>query len=359
MSETDGKTKRPQHRRRLRRGLTVGACGLLGLCVIVLAVGWWVLRGEVAAALSDFERQAAGQGYRVDHQGLSFSGFPLQMKAALERPEVSWRGGRWQGPAAVTGDAWITDPFAFRLALPGSNRLDLAGLGMQIDSGLAEASLRMGAPGLDSFALDLRDAALVLDGSSEEARLASLDLSAAPLLPLDDAEAVSDIRLDLLSLLLPPALAQAFAGLGPELQHLSLQAALSGPLAPGPAAGQARAWRDAGGSLRILALSLRWGDFQLEARGRLGLDGALRPLGELQVEMAGLPQLLETLGAAGLLDPGLSRSYGGLLRGLAQPRQGREGRWLTLPLILRDGRARLRIPFAEIPLARLPPLFQG
>ena len=346
----------PVRKSRRRRRLKIGGGCFVGVVVLAVVAVWWIARGEVAAALVQAEQQARAEGYDFRHQGASFSGFPLQLEVSLDQPEFAWNGGRWRGPTGVTGGAWLTDPFNIHLAGPGPHRLELGPLALEIDSRVAEGLVEVSTKGAEAFTLTVRDADIAVVGGSGTGDLAQLDVSAAPLPPLKDAKRVMAIGLDMASLVLPSEASDQLAELGPEIQSLRLRAGLSGPLRPGRGRNLVGTWREGGGHLDLDLLSLQWGGLQLLASGRLQLDEALRPAGTLDLEVAGLPLLLQALAAQGKIDRGLARTYGGLLGGMAQPRPDREGRWIALPLVLRDGRAFLKLPFSDIPVARLPSL---
>ncbi len=349
----------PIRKSRRRRRLAIGGCSLLGVLVLAVVAVWWIARGEVAAALDNAQQQARAQGYDFRHRGASFSGFPLQLEVSLDQPEVAWNGGKWRGPKAITGGAWLTDPFEVRLLGPGPHRVEFGPFRLQVDSRVAEALVEVGTKGAEALQLTLRDSDIVVLGESGRGDMAQLDLTAAPLPPLKNDQRVMAINLDLASLVLPPVAADQLVVLGPEIQSLSVRAGLSGPLPPIPKKEAVEVWRQGDGHLDLDRLSLRWGDLRIEASGRLQLDQVSRPAGILDLEVAGLPLLLQALAAQGKLDSGMARTYGSLLGGMARPRPNREGRWIALPLVLRDGRAFLRVPFADIPLARLPSLRQS
>ncbi len=346
----------PVRKSRRRRRLTIGGGCCLAVIVLAVVAIWWIARGEVAAALVQAEQQAKAEGYDFRHNGASFSGFPLQLEVSLDQPEVAWNGGKWRGPTAVTGGAWLTDPYSIRLAGPGPHRLELGPLNLEIDGRVAEALVEVGSKGAEALELKIRDADIVVIGGSGTGDLAQLDLNAVPLPPLKNAKRVMAVSLDMASLVLPPEASDQLVELGPEIQSLRLRAGLSGPLRPGRKSAVVETWRGGGGHLDLDLLSLQWGSLQVIASGRLQLDEALRPAGTLDLDVAGLPLLLQALAAQGKIDASLAKTYGGLLGNMAQPRPDREGRWIALPLVLRDGRAFLKLPFTDIPVARLPSL---
>lgn len=339
-----------------RHPLVVAVAALVLLVIVAVPALWWLAQNQVTAAVLSAQRDAAREGITLDHSGLSFSGFPFYLSAALANPKADWRGGRWQGPDSLTGETSFTNPTNIRFDASGKHALDIGALSLTADSQEALALLEVGQQGLEAIEANLGQTELQLAGGLGDARLQSLDLSASPLPPLTDASQTTAIALDLAGLSLPQALGAQLPGLGTSIEEGSLRANLSGPLTPGPAPQVLRYWRQNGGTLDLQRLTLTWGPVALEAAGKLSLDDLLRPVGTLNLQVAGFPALLEGLAALGRLEPALAKTYGGLLGGMAQPRSGKQGRWLALPLVLQDGRAFLRLPFGKIPLAKLQPL---
>ena len=184
--------------------------------------------------------------------------------AALRRAE-GWQVGH--GPPARGG--W---PFAVALTVPDvALRADRLGL-----------YLPAGPVALAALRLDLASG----DGLRPGDPLAALHGVAA-------------------SLTLPPALAAlpGLAVLGPRLDRLSLDMAVSGPwpgLAGGPAARAAR-WRDGGGTLELRGLAFDWGAASASAAATFALDAALQPAGAGTLRLAGGAAVLEAAREAGMI----------------------------------------------------------
>jgi hypothetical protein len=137
-----------------------------------------------------------------------------------------------------------------------------------------------------------------------------------------------------------------------EVEFARLDGRLEGAI---PDAAPRRAlglWRDAGGVLVIERLELLWPPLDMEARGRLTLDEALRPKGELTARIADLPALLDRLAARGLIPaeqlPAMKLASLAFAGGT-----NARGRPVTeLPVSFRDGYLLL----GPVPLTRLSPL---
>ncbi|MBM6593435.1 DUF2125 domain-containing protein [Microvirga pudoricolor] len=120
-----------------------------------------------------------------------------------------------------------------------------------------------------------------------------------------------------------------------------------------PVAEELERWRNAGGKLDVLMLSLAKGTRRVEAKGEIGLDALHRPAGQLSVSAAGLDGLLGNVvggRAGGAL---LGALFGG---GRQAQGQADAPRLVTLPpLFLANGKLAMG-PFV-IPNVTLPPLY--
>ncbi|MBV1796246.1 DUF2125 domain-containing protein [Siccirubricoccus sp. G192] len=174
-----------------------------------------------------------------------------------------------------------------------------------------------------------------------------------PASPPSRGEPAVTLRLGAEAVELPPGLAAAPAvrTLGPRLQSLALDLALTGPVPPGRGpTRKAKAWRDGGGTLGLRRLDLRWGQVAGTATATLTLDEDLQPMGAGTLRLAGGGEALEAAAAAGLLTPRAATTARTVLRLLSRvPAEGGPPQ-LDVPLTLED-RA---LTLARIPVARLP-----
>jgi hypothetical protein len=91
--------------------------------------------------------------------------------------------------------------------------------------------------------------------------------------------------------------------LGATIADTMVDAKLLGPPPATPDAAGLRAWRDAGGTLDIGNLSLRWGALALGANGTLALDAQMQPEGAFTTHLSGFETALDALAAAGWIKP--------------------------------------------------------
>jgi len=118
--------------------------------------------------------------------------------------------------------------------------------------------------------------------------------------PIETPTADTDIAYDL-SLKLLGVSAQALEGnpLGSKIDQTALHVQLLGkPPAVWDDAGL-KAWREAGGTVNLNALSLQWGQLGLSGNGTLALDKDMQPEGAFTAHLTGYEQAIDSLAAAG------------------------------------------------------------
>jgi hypothetical protein len=348
-------TTRPPRRRRWPFVALALVLLLGGLHAALWA--WATARLEEGAAAWAGLRRA--EGWQVAHGPATRGGWPLSARLTLDGVALRRDGIGWQAEH-LTLDLSPGSPDRLRLGAGGRQAL-LAG--DQAVPMLAEgmvADLPLGPRGIGIAGLP-RDAAL-------RAERLRLDLPAGPLelaaLRLDlasgDGAGPGDplvvLRGSVARVALPPGLAgmPALAALGPGLDRVSLDAALSGPWPglAGPPALRAARWRDGGGTLELRALEFGWGAARAGMTAALALDGALQPAGEGVLRLAGAGAVLDALREAGLI--GRREASGAqLLLAMMQrsPPEGGPPR-LDLPVVLE----RRALSLAGMALGRLPPL---
>jgi len=118
--------------------------------------------------------------------------------------------------------------------------------------------------------------------------------------PTETPTADTDVAYDL-SLKLIGVSAQALEDnpLGSKIDETALHVQLLGkPPAVWDDAGL-KAWREAGGTVNLNALSLQWGQLGLSGNGTLALDKDMQPEGAFTAHLTGYEQAIDSLAAAG------------------------------------------------------------
>lgn len=344
-------TPRPARHRRLLLWLLL----LAGVLAAGHALVWHYVTDQLEAGFQGWAGERRAQGWQVTHGAPGAGGWPL--RATLVLPDLAltppaglgWRGER------VELSLRPTDPGLLHIAAEGRQVLHRAGWDWPFTAESLTADLPLTGSGPPPAGVTLRGTRLWLGGAPEqgigldalEARFDSQD--AAPGGP----------GLVLTATLRGLSLPGAAGGLLPDgrVEAATLDAVLNGPLPGGlfstvPPARRAAAWRDAGGTLELRALTLRAGAVAASAAATLALDGALQPVGAGTLRLFNPDLVLEALSRAGVIDPrnaGLARS---LLPMLQRPGAGGGPPQLEVPVTLEQG----RLTAARIPLLRLPPL---
>jgi hypothetical protein len=149
---------------------------------------------------------------------------------------------------------------------------------------------------------------------------------------------------------LPPGPARA---LGAYVESLVIEADVSGPVAPGrTVTDQAKAWRDAGGSLNIRRVALQWGSLDLTAHAKLMLDDQLQVAGDGSVQATGYGEALDALASHGGISRSGATAAKAVLSLLASNPENGGPPSVDVPLTLKYRTLSMR----QVPLVRLPEL---
>lgn len=341
----------PARSRRGRRWLA-GLLLLLVLLVAGHALLWHLATRRLEAGLALWAEARRAQGWRIAHAAPQPGGWPFA--ATLRLADFQASGATASLPGGLD---WQAEALELRLALPEIGRLQVAALGRQ--------RLRLGGAEIP-FAADRLTAILPLtegvppDSATIEASQLRLGAGPGGLLV---TRAQADLATQEGALAGEPALRLSArleevtlpegAPLGRALQEAQLQARLNGPVPPtAPLHRRAASWRDAGGTLEVTSLSLRWGPVAASAAATLALDADLQPMGAGTLRLAGADAAIDPLARAGLVPAGSAGLLRGLLPLFARPDPQGGPPILELPLTLEDR----RLAAARMPILRLPPL---
>jgi hypothetical protein len=114
--------------------------------------------------------------------------------------------------------------------------------------------------------------------------------------PVADTDVAYDLSLKLIDLSAQTLENNPLGGtIGQMVVHAQL---LGAPPATWDAAG-IKAWREAGGTVNLPELSLRWGGLNLSGNGTLALDKDMQPEGAFTTHLSGFEKALDSLAAAG------------------------------------------------------------
>ena len=295
----------------MRRPLAIA---LAAAAVLLLAAGyslfWLSAAGTVSDGLAAWSAARRGEGFAVAYDPPVSSGFPFSLRLRLGHPSVAQPAQRWHWRAeAVEAE---TRPWAFRhvtvrplghqeLGIPAGDAsatvsVDAAALSATLDLDSRGGLVHATAAG-DTIALT----APGLAGPAGVHRLAlELTLPPSPPAPAPGPSLPPSVVLSfrLEEVTLPPANA---GPLGPTLGWIAANCQLLGPLEHGSPRAALSAWRDAGGTFELKAVSLAWGALALSGDATLALDDELQPEGAASVKIRGYSQTIDALVAQGLV----------------------------------------------------------
>ncbi|MEA2780682.1 MAG: hypothetical protein QOK29_2226 [Rhodospirillaceae bacterium] len=314
------------------------------IAVALLAIAysgyWFVLARIVVADLADWSAARRAEGYTVAYGEPKVGGFPLAVAARLSAPTVAAPGGawRWQGPdATLEVRPWA--PFDLLFSAPGHHRLAIAGAKpreIAIESPSVRLAVTVARDGsANGFRLAIADAAVTEDSlGGASVATASVEARFAVPPPADPSHSSLDLTIEASGLDLP---ASVEAPLGRHVDHVHVALQLMGPLPPGSPRQAISGWRDAGGEVEIRKGELDWGPLGLAGDGTVALDRAMQPLAAGTVRVAGLGETLDTLVAAGLLEPSPAKLAKFMFTALAKPTAAGGRPEVQLPLTIQDG----------------------
>jgi hypothetical protein len=291
----------------MRRSMRLGLAGLLLLLVLfgLYAAYWRIVAGRIAQGIVAWQQSVRTRRIDASWRELHVGGFPLAFRVVLD--DAALRDGRLR-PApqldvpVLTGTARPWDFADWRLAAPAGL---IAGLAAAPGPPMAPRLTARTAIGSASFAatgggwlwLGLKQ---VTAAAGSRIPIAAAEiwitLPAAP--PRTHTEPSFGLALDLRQMRLPapPAI------LGATIDELAVSATLEGAVPSGKLPQALAAWRDAGGTVELDHLRLRWGGIGVTANGTLALDQNLQPIAAFSGGIEGFHTILTALVGAGQLD---------------------------------------------------------
>ncbi|WP_019906280.1 DUF2125 domain-containing protein [Methylobacterium sp. 77] len=355
-------------RKRLSRtGLFLPYILLLGV-VLLWSAGWFWIRGKAESEMDAWLAREASAGRNWTCADRSITGYPFRIELRCASLAFSRADSRFTlGP--LTAVVQVYQPRQGILQAAGPFHVEQDGLVADASWTSLEASFHGASDGFVRASLLVEAPKVaVKDAGPQLIDIAAkhLELHARPTPARFATDGAVDMSLRLTQAnvpLLDPLLGNT-APLDAALDATVNQAAI---FRTGQVARELEAWRQAGGNLDIALLSLAKGDRRLQAQGKIGLDDAHRPTGQLDTRAAGVEALVgqimgQRFGAEkGALIGGL---VGKLLGGgsrrqeaetAAVPNSGDASLKAMPPLRLTDGRLMLG-PFA-IPNVQVPPLY--
>jgi len=295
----------PSMRLPMRLALLVGF-PLLAVIVILYSVFWFVAAGRIEQAVGDWAGSMREHNLDLVWRGMRVRGFPfafrVEMSDARLHDQTTTFTGDVQTPMlSASASPW--DFYAWQLAAPEGLTVDARAPSrpsVRITAKVATGAVLAGAADNGTTiwlaANDVTTAmATPLNISTKTAKFWLILPGHAPQGHTDPAMAVAVDA----SGVAPPAVPAPLHGI---VDEFAFGLTVKGPIsAATPPRRAAEVWRDAGGTIELDHLTLRWGNLGVRATGTLALDENLQPIGALSGGVAGYPELLRALVAAGRL----------------------------------------------------------
>ena len=331
---------------------------LIVVAVLVVVLGgysafWFVVAGKIENGIGEWAESLRPHNVDLSWRSIRVGGFPLSFRA--EAQEVLLRDPALTEPAEVrvprlSAAARPWNLRAWRLTAPEGLTATLGPPERTTIKLVAREASGVVAPGADggaSVQIGLEDAALDA-GVRVGARQVELSLA----LPARPPQSADERALALAATVRDLSVPVVPTPLRNPLDEVSVAAALMGPVPTAPPRQAATAWRDAGGTLEIERVALRWGTLAISGSGTMALDAELQPIGSYSGAIEGYDELMSALAAAGRLrgaDAGLARMALGFL---AKPGPGARPQ-ITAPFTIQNGQMLLG-PVKLGPAPRIP-----
>ncbi len=317
---------------------------LVAIALVVLVAAyclyWFVLTRIVAADIANWRDQQRAQGYAVTFaEQPAIDGFPFSVRAHLGTPDITGPGGlwRWQGPETELRLApWA--PLDLVFIAPGHHHVSLAGN--------APRDIALDAGAL-TFGLDLSYAGQATDVSLDVDKVTAVDsvagttavvsVKAQGHLPWPDKPGPEvsslDFTVDAGGVTLPQTVR---AALGQRLDRIHLVAQWMGALPQTLPREALATWRDGGGVIQLHDGEIDWGPISASGNGTIALDENMQPLVAGIVKVAGLPETLDMLVAAGMIPQGQANLAKMMFGAMAATPAGGGRPQVSLPLTIQD-----------------------
>ncbi len=351
-----------------KRGLT--AVAVAAAVALVYGGYWSYLAGQVETGVEHWFAERTSEGLKAGYASLRVGGFPFQLVAVIEAPELAAPKGlkpwSWKGPALVLkARPWRLT--RVRVSAPGRHHFTVTRGGSRaaftVGAGKLELKLKHRGVATGRAMLSVREVTLRDAYEKAVAGVAAADFIVERPGRADDggpggpAPAV-DFLAQAEGVSYPAA---PVRGLGRTTARLVVQVSVTGQADDGPgsqlgprkfgAEAMAR-WRDSGGTLEVKRFALNHGPLTLDGDGTLALDDRMRPIGAFTLRVKGFEEALDRLAGAGVIKPYPAALVKTVMKSLARKQGVPGGEELKVPLSLQDG----RLYVGPVALAKLPPI---
>jgi hypothetical protein len=291
--------------------------GLVILAAVLVIGGgytayWFLVARRIEAGIVDWALSQRADKIDLSWQKMRVSGYPVAFRVDLGSAALR-DGAITPSPElhvpVLSGTARPWDFADWRLAAPEGFTADFAAAG-----GTAPAKLiAQTADGVVSIQpedgwtlrLTLRDTT-VEAGAPVLVGLAHTTLTVPPRPSRGHADSVMALAVGASPVKLP----RGVGPFGDAIDELDFGATIKGAIPSGKLADAVATWRDAGGTIELDNLRLKWGALDATATGTIALDQELQPTGGFSGAIQGYDQILTALVQNGQMrasDAGLAR----------------------------------------------------
>jgi hypothetical protein len=291
--------------------------GLVILAVLLVIAGahavyWYIVAGQIEDGVVAWAQSARADKVDVSWHKIHVTGFPIAFRVELETATLR-DGAVTPSPEfhipSISGTAGPWDFADWRLAVPQGFTADIAGAGerapVKLTAQTAKGTVSIGPEDGWSAWLRLQDAAVE---AGARVRVSMTD--AWVTLPPKPPRGHTDPKLALAVNARQVELPVAIGPFGETIAELDFGATVKGAIPNGKLREVVAAWRDAGGTIELDKLRLKWGALGATATGTMALDPELQPIGALSGAIQGYDQILTALVEGGRMratDAGLAR----------------------------------------------------
>lgn len=299
--------------RRVARGRSLILLLLLVLaCSGAYTVYWRIAAGRIRQEFAAWVQDRRAGKLDVSWRKLRVTGFPTAFRLELRGAALRY-GALSPAPLlripALSGSARPWDPSDWRLTARRGLTAEIAGAAgrppLRFTARSARGAVALALSGGATIWLTLANA-VAEEGERVDVGLADIWLVLPSHPPRAHTVPLFGIAFRLQQTRLPITLAP----LGNTIDDLSAGLTVKGALPPGPLIRAVAAWRDAGGTVELDHLRLRWGALGAKGSGTMALDQALQPIGGFSGAIEGYGEILTALvksGRMGAREAGLAR----------------------------------------------------
>jgi hypothetical protein len=296
--------------RSTRFGLVVFAA------LLVVGIGytafWFLVARRIETGVADWALSQRADKIDFSWQKMRVSGYPVAFRVDLDSAALR-DGAVTPSPEfhipALSGTARPWDLADWQIAAPEGFTAELAAARRsspaKLISRTADGLTSIESDGGWKLWLDLKD---VTVEASAQIRVSSArtTVNVPPRPPRGDNEPAIGLAVDASQINLPLAVGP----LGDTVDELDFGATVKGAIPSGKLADAVAAWRDAGGTIELGNMRLKWGALNATGTGTIALDQELQPTGGFSGAIQGYDQILTALVQNGQMratDAGLAR----------------------------------------------------